>query len=200
MTSVIFFQVDSQEMIERVFKLQDDLGFDIVIVSGMEAYKVADELSERNIPVLASIDFPEKPDWQKDSEGEEEEEAEEQEEITEEEQAFRDKRWEAFQKRYKNIRTLMDAGVDVGFATAGMELSDMGSRLKEWMEYGDVETEEMIRIMTLNTAEILNQTQMLGEVENGNIANFTIMSKPFMEEDAKVLYTISEGQLNEFND
>lgn len=191
----VFFQVDSKEMIERVFKLQDDIGFDIVIVSGMEAYKVAGELNERDIPVLASVNFPEKPDWVKD---EDDEEAEEQEDVSEQEETFREKRWAEYQKRYKNIKTLMDAGVEVGFATAGLELKDLSSRLKDWQEYGDIDTDEMLQVMTVNTANILNKGQTLGEVRNGKIASFTLMTEPFMEEDSKVVYVISEGELTEF--
>lgn len=189
----VFFKVDSKEMIERVFKLQDDIGFDVVIVSGMEAYEVADELNERDIPVLASINFPEKPDWVKEDEDEEADEA-----VSEQEKAFREKRWAEYQKRYKNIKSLMDAGVEVGFATAGLELKDLGSRLEDWQEYGDVDAGEMLQVMTANTASILNKGQTLGEVEDGRVASFTIMSKPFMEDEAKVVYAVSEGELSEF--
>lgn len=192
----VFFQVDSKEMIERVFSLQDENGFDVVIVSGMEAYKVADELNERDIPVLASVNFPEKPDWVDDNG--DDEEAEEQEDVSEQEEAFRKKRWAEYQKRYKNIKTLMDAGVEVGFATAGLELKDLSSRLEDWQEYGDVDTGEMLEIMTENTASILNKEGTLGEIDKGRIASFTIMTEPFMEEDGKVIYAVSEGELTEF--
>lgn len=189
----VFFKVDSKEMIERVFQLQDQIGFEAVIVSGMEAYKVADELNRRDIPVLASIAFPEKPEWKADD-------YEEKGDVSDEMEAFRARRWSAFEKRYKNIRSLMDAGVDVGFATADLELKDLSKRMKEWDEYGDVDSGQILKVMTINTAAILNKSATLGEVESGKVASFSVMSKPFMEEKAAVVYSVSEGAINEFND
>ncbi len=207
----VFFKADSKEMIERVFTLQDELGFDVVIVSGMEAYKVADDLNKRNIPVLASINFPEKPKWKKDEDddedegedkekGDEAEEKEEEVEVTEEMQAYRDKRWEAYQKRYKNIKSLMDAGVEVGFASVDLELKDMGDRMKDWKEYGDITEQEMLKVMTSNTAAILNSGQTLGGLQKGKVAGFTVMTKPFTEKEVKALYSVSGGELHEFEE
>lgn len=189
----VFFKADTKEMIERVFQLQDEIGFDVVIVSGMEAYKVANELNNRNIPVLASINFPEKPEWKK-------EDYKEKGELSDKEKAFRAKRWAAFEKRYKNIRSLMDAGVAVGFASADLELKNLDDRLSDWDEHGDVDPAQMLEVMTENTAEILNKETTLGDVAEGKVASFSIMTRPFMEEKSKVVYTVSEGALNEFND
>jgi imidazolonepropionase-like amidohydrolase len=207
----VFFKADSKEMIERVFKLQDALGFDIVLVSGMEAYKVANELNKRDIPVLASINFPEKPKWKKDEDDEEDEDKDkekedeeddekeevEEVEVTEEMQVYRDKRWEAYQKRYKNIKSLMDAGVEVGFASADLELKDMSGRMKDWKEYGDITEKEMLKVMTSNTAAILDSGQTLGGLQEGKVAGFTVMTKPFTEKEAKALYSVSGGELHD---
>jgi hypothetical protein len=186
----VFFKADSKEMIQRIFNLQDDLGFDWVLISGMEAYKVADELNQRNVPVLAAIDFPEKPDWKK-------EDYEEKEDLTEEDQAFRDKRWNAYLERYKNIKKMMDAGVDVGFATAGLELKEIGDKVQQWKEYGDVSDDEMLATMTVNTANILGVGQTLGNLNNGQVASFSVMTKPFTDKETKILYSVSAGELNE---
>lgn len=189
----IFFKADSKEMIERVFALQDKLDFDWVLVSGMEAYKVADELKQRNVPVLASINFPKKPDWKK-------EDYEEEGEVTDEMQAFRDKRWNAYLARYKNIKKLIEDGVQVGFASADLELKEMADRMKDWSEYGDVTPEEMLKVMTANTADILVKGSALGGLKKGQVASFSIMNKPFTEEKAAAVYSVSAGELNELND
>lgn len=189
----IFFKADSKEMIERIFALQDKLDFDWVLVSGMEAYKVTDELKKRDVPVLASINFPEKPDWKK-------EDYEEKEDVSDEMQEFRDKRWEAYQKRYKNIKKLMEADVQVGFASAGLEIKNLGDRMKDWNEFGDISEKEMLRVMTENTAAILGKSKALGGLKTGQVASFSIMNKPFMEKEAEALYSVSAGELNELND
>lgn len=203
----IFFKVDSKENIERVFNLQDKLGFDWVLVSGMEAYKVADELKKRNVPVLASINFPEKPKWikedkkEKDDEEDKEEKKEEiEEEVSAEMQAFRDKRWEAYLARYKNIKQLIEADVSVGFASADLELKELAGRMKDWQEYGNINPKEMLKVMTVNTADILGNNKALGNFNEGQIASFSIFTKPFNEEDTKVVYSVSAGEIHELND
>lgn len=192
----VFFQVDSKEMIERVFQMQDELGFNVVIVSGMEAYKVADELTERDIPVLASIDFPEKPKWKQDEENEEESD---EIELTEADKEYREKQWNAYLQRVRNIKTLMDAGVDVGFASAGLELGDFRKNLDILLEHGNVTAGEVLGLLTANTAGILGQGTTLADLEQGRVASFSVMDGEFTEDKVNVLYSVSEGALNEFN-
>lgn len=192
----VFFQVNSKEMIERVFSLQDEHGFDVVLVSATEAYKVADEIADRNISVLASIDFPDKPEWKvKEEEGEEDDI-----ELDEQDEQFREKQWDAYLERITNIKTLMDAGVDVGYASAEMELEKFSENFKTLVEYGELGNDDILGLLTDNTADILGFSETLGGLEEGQSAGFSVMNKSFTEDDVKVLYSVSEGELNEFND
>ncbi|SMO66892.1 amidohydrolase family protein [Gracilimonas mengyeensis] len=196
----LYFEVDQKEHIERLLKLKDEFGFDVVIVSGKEAYAKADELKDRNIPVLASIDFTDMPDWyKKQKEAEDSDEEAEEEEVSEEEQAYRDKQMEAWKAEVTNIRKLMDAGVSVGYASAGLELKDLADKLEILLNEGSVSEEEAVQLMTQNTAEILGLGDRLGSLEKGKNASFSVFSKPFSEEKAKVLHSISNGTIHEFN-
>jgi imidazolonepropionase-like amidohydrolase len=187
-----YFVVDSKENIERVFELQDDLGFEVVIVSGKEAYKKADELKERDIPVLASIDLPEEPEWKTAEEDEDEPE------ITEEMRIFRDKQEEAYKADIQNIAKLINSGVKVGYASNGLKLSDIGKNLTVLQEEGNLGKEEILRMLTQSTADILGYSNQLGNIAEGRIANFTVFDKPFMEEKAISVYSITDGKLKEF--
>src|SRR5699024_11541347 len=91
-----YFVADSKENIERMFWLQDELGFEVILVSGKEAHEKADELKARKIPVLASIELPEKPEWMAENEDEEEKEKKRKIEVTEEMRIFRDRQEEAY--------------------------------------------------------------------------------------------------------
>src|SRR5699024_11219843 len=90
-----YVEADSKENIERMFWLQDELGFDVILVSGKEAHEKTDELKARKIPVLASIELPEKPEWMAEDEDEEEKEKKRKIEVTEEMRIFRDRQEEA---------------------------------------------------------------------------------------------------------
>ena len=204
----LFFEVDSKEDIERMFRLQDQFGFNVVIVSGKEAYAKADDLKRRNIPVLASIDFSDAPDWYKKSdddkeesdkdEEEKEESEEEEEEITEEEQAYREKQLEAWKKEVANIRSLIDSGVKVGFATAGLELKDYNKKLKILLDEGGLSEKDFVKLLTTNTAQILGIQNVFGNIGNGKNASFAVFDKPISEEKSKVIYNISNGDIHEF--
>lgn len=197
----LFFEVDSKEHIERVLKLRDEFGFDVVIVSGMEAYGKAEELKDRGIPVLASIDFMDAPEWYTERKKTEEndEEADESEELSDEEEAYREKQLEAWMAHVSNIRQLMDAGVKVGYATAGLNLRDMPEKLKVLLDEGGLSEEEVVMLMTSNTADILGVSMTHGSLEAGKNANFSVFDKPMTEDKAKVLHSISNGIIYEFN-
>ncbi len=195
----LYFVVDSKENIERLFWLQDDLGFDLVIVSGKEAYKKADELNERNIPVLASIDLPEKPEWKKAQEEDEESESvEEMEEVTEEMRVFRNRQLTAYKADIQNIKKLLNSGVKVGYASNGLKLSDIQKNIKTLKEEGGLSDDHILQMLTQSTADILGYGQKLGDVTQGRMANFTVFTKPFTDEETEALYSVTDGALTEF--
>ena len=187
-----YFLADTEENIERVFWLQDDLGFDAVIVSGKEAYKKVDALKERGIPVLASVDLPEEPEWRTTDEDED------QPEVTEEMRIFRDKQLEAYKADIENISKLINSGVKVGYASNGLELKDITKNLKILQEEGGLSETETLQLMTQSTADILGYGEKLGDIRSGRIANFTAFTEPFMDEEAKAVYSVSNGSVTEF--
>jgi hypothetical protein len=189
-----FFIADSKENIERMFWLQDELGFDVVLVSGEEAYTKADELVERNIPVLASIDFPDEPEWRQ----EKEEKKKKQKKLTDEQKNFRDRQLKAYQADIRNINKLIEAGVQVGYASNGLDLSDVKESLKTLSEDGQLTEEQILQMLTQNTANILGYGQRLGDLQEGRLANFTVFTEPFMNEDTQSLYSVSDGMIMEF--
>ena len=195
-TKPLFFTVDTKEDIERLFLYQDEFGFDVMIVSGKEAHAKADELKERNIPVLASIDITEAPKWytvQQDTS-----KKEDMEEVTEEEQHFRDRQLEAWMDEAKNIKMLMDSGVMVGYSSHGMELKDAAKGIEILLDEGGLTEADLVKLMTRNTAQILGIQQSFGNLETGKNASFTVFDKPFTEEKAKAVYSVSNGTIYEF--
>lgn len=190
-----YFVVDTKENIERLFWLQDELGFDAVVISGKEAYKKADELNRRNIPVLASIDLPEEPEWRA---AEDDEEKEIEEEVTEEMRIFRDKQLEAYKADIMNISKLLDAGVTVGYASNGLKLSDIQKNISTLLEEGDLSEVQVLQILTQSTADILGYGQKLGDLQQGQMANFTVFSEPFTDEESKAQYSVTNGEITEF--
>lgn len=207
-TAPFLFEADSKEDIERLFTLQDQFGFNAVLVSGKEAYAKASELKSRNIPVLASIDFSDAPKWYKkddngekedeDKEKEQEEKAEEQEEISDEEKAYRERQLEAWKDEVTNIKKLRESGVKVGYASVGMALKDMPKKLEVLLNEGGLTEKDVVELMTLHTAQILGLDTSFGGIKKGKNASFSIFDKPMSEKKAKVVRSVSNGTIFEF--
>lgn len=189
-----YFVVDSKENIERLFWLQDEFGFDAVIVSAKEAYKQAEELKKRNIPVLVSFEMPKEPKWKK----KEEKKKKAGEKLTDEMKHFRERQLQAYQAKIKNIKRLMEAGVRVGYASDGAELSDLGKNIKTLKNEGGLTDEQILHLYTQATADILGYGQKMGDLKQGRLASFTVFTKPFTEEKTQALYSVSDGKITEF--
>lgn len=197
----LFFVADTKENIARIFWLQDEFGFNVVLVSGKEAYKQADQLKKRNIPVLASIDLPDEPEWRtKEKKAEEDttEAGERLEEITEEMRIFRERQLEAYKADIDNVKKLIEAGVKVGYASNGMKVKDLPKHIKTLREESGLTENQILAMFSRNTADILGIGSRVGDVERGRIASFTVFTKPFTEENVQARYSVSAGQLTEF--
>ncbi|MDZ7714871.1 MAG: amidohydrolase family protein [Balneolaceae bacterium] len=196
----LYFIADTKQDIEVVLDLQDNLGFEMVLVSGKEAYTLADELKNREIPVLASIDLPEKPKWKVEQEKAEKdttEEVKEIEEITEEMRVFRERQLEAYKADIENIQKLIDAGVKVGYASNGMKISDFSKHLNTLAEETGLDESQLLSMITQNTAEILKVGSRVGDITDGRIASFSVFSDTFLTDEVKVMYSVSAGELTE---
>lgn len=196
----LFANIDTPENFERLMILNDEFGLNITIVSGKSMFYKSSELKEMNIPVLASIELPEKPKWMKDDDDDEEEDDEEEpdEPESEEEEHYRERQAEAYRSTAENIRTLLDEGIQVGFASAGLKADKLLESLRTLKEEGDLSDDEILQILTINTTEILNIDEILGDLKPGKNASFAVFNSPFLEEKSAVKMIISNGEIHEF--
>lgn len=197
----LFFAADTPEDIERVIKLKNELGFELVLVSAEMGYLSADLLKKEQISVLASVDLPEKPEWMKDEKGEDEDEGEEKEEevLTEEVQEHRDKQLQAYKEQLANIKQLREKGVLTGIATNGQSLKDWKKAFKTLSE-NDYSDKLLLRLSTVETAKVLEMDHIIGKLKNNYMANFTVFDKPFLEDKSKAVYSVSAGIVTEIEE
>lgn len=190
----LFFTVDAKEDIERLFLYQDEFGFDIVIISGKEAYAKAEDLKQRNIPVLASINVNDAPEWHT----EEADSSNEMKTLSEEEQGFRDRQLKAWKAEVMNIKMLMDAGVQVGYSSNGEPLKDASKKIGILLKDGGLTETDLIGLMTTNTAQILGIDTSFGELKEGKNASFSVYNKPILSKKSKAVSSVSNGTIFEF--
>lgn len=190
-----YFVADAGEYVQRIYWLQDELGFDFVLVSGKNAFEKAASLNNKDIAVLASIDFPDEPKWHSD---EKKKEDENKEEISEEQRHFRQRQLEAYNADVQNIKQLLSAGVKVGYVSNGMKLDTFHDHLLTLREDGGLSEQQILQLLTKNTAQILGVGDHLGSLKEGYIASFSVFTKPFLEKETQVWYSVSNGHVSEF--
>lgn len=177
----VYFEVDSAPDIVRVIRLSDEYGFDPVIVGGGEAWKVADRLRERNIPVLVDVDFTEPRRWDPDEEGDEPLDAA----VLREKQSYED--------LYSNAGRLAEAGLTFALTSGGS--GEILEGVRKVVEYG-LSPEGALRALTATPADLLGIPEVV-RVAEGLPANLVVSSGPIFGEDASVAYTFVEGRLEE---
>ena len=151
-------------------------------MGGAEAWRVADLLRARQVPVLVSLVFPEPKQWDPEDAAEEPLDA----------AAEREK--QDLEKRYANAGRLAAAGVTFALTSGGGE-ADIREGAGKAIEYGLTE-DAALTAVTASPAGLLG-LEYLTRVEVGMAATFVVTDGPLFGEDTKVLYTFVEGGLEE---
>lgn len=181
-----FFVADDPVDIRRALKLKNELGFNMVLVSGRSAGKMASELAAANIPVLVSLNYAAKPSHMNSRDS--------VDKRTPEHKMHNEKQAEAWKESVANMKTLLDAGVKVGFTGSGIRSADLAGKLKDLREAGMTDA-QLVQIFSTNTAQIMGRGNLLGDLKNGMIAGFNVYTAPFGDSKSKMVYSVASGDL-----
>ncbi len=176
----VFFAADDAEDIRRVLMLSDEYGFRPVIVGGEQAWKVADELAGRRVPVLVNVDFDNPTSWDPDAE----------DQTSLEPAAAREKK--RLEEAYSNSALLERAGVIFALTSGGGD-GELRDGARKAIEYG-LSVGGALRAVTVTPAELMGIGHVT-RVEEGLAATFVVTDKPLFEEGSNVNYTFVEGAL-----
>lgn len=179
----VFFQADSDEDIRRVLNLVDEFGFQVQLVGGAEAWKLADELRERDIPVWISLDFPEPDAWDPEADTL-------AAELTPEQ--AREK--EELESTWANAARLAEAGVTFALTSGGGD-AEFPEGLRTVVEHG-LAPGAALAAATATPAGLLG-LQGLTRIRAGHPATFIVASGDLFDEETEIRYTFVEGRLTE---
>ncbi len=175
----VYFRADGAEDVRRALALSDELGFEVVIVGGGEAWRAADELRDRGVTVVVSVDFPEPRDWDPDEDGD-----------REEPDPSAERERERLEGIYRNAAVLREAGVEVAL-TSDRGAGDLRAGARKAVEYGLPE-EEALRALTSVPAELVGAPE-LGRISTGGGATFIVTNGPLLDEETEIVYTFVAG-------
>lgn len=178
----VFFRANTSGDIRRALDLAAFGGFEPVILGGREAWKVADLLARRDVPVLVSTDYPEPQRWDPET-------ADSVDADTLPPEVRRERT--RIENAYRNAARLEQAGVTFALTSGGGD-ADLREGVGTAVEYG-LSEEAALRAVTSAPAGILGRPS-LSRLEPGVSANFVVADGPLFEEETELLYTFVDGR------
>ncbi len=178
----VFAKADAADDILRVLELSDEYGLKPIIVGGGEAWKVADALKRRGVPVLVSVDFQKPRRWKPESDTGS---------VALDAAAERER--DDLVARYANAGRLAAAGVTFALTSGGT--GKILDGVRKAVENGLPE-DAALAALTTTPATLLGVPE-LARVEPRLPATFIVSRGPLFSDKGHVTYTFVEGRLQE---
>jgi len=172
----VAFSANSVREIKRAIGLGEEFGLKFMIAGGLQSYQIADLLKQKNVTVLLSLNYPQRPANLEDPESE----------------ALRVLRDRA--EAPKAAAALHKAGVRFAFQSGYLNRpSDYITNAAKAIEAG-LPKDEAIKAMTIYPAEIFGVAEQLGSIEKGKIANIVVTSGDLFDRRSQVKHVFVDGK------
>jgi imidazolonepropionase-like amidohydrolase len=172
----VIFAANSEREIKRAIGLGEEFNLKFIIAGGLQSYQVADALKQKNVTVLLSLNYPQRPANLEDPESE----------------SLRTLRDRAAAPT--SAAVLSKAGVRFAFQSGYLgRPSDYIANAAKAVEAG-LPKEEAIKAMTIYPAEIFGVAEQLGSIEKGKIANIVVTSGDLFDRRSQVKHVFVDGR------
>lgn len=172
----VIFHVNSESEIRRAIRLAEEFNLKFILSGALEAYKAVDVLRQKRVPLLVSVNFPERP---RDADPEADE-------------PLRVLRLRA--EAPENAARLHQAGVKFAFHSGGLSNPRDYIRNVARAVRAGLPEEVALRALTIHAAEILGVAEQLGSIEVGKIANLLVTDGNLFEERTRIRYLFIDGR------
>lgn len=163
----LIIQANRLDDILTALRIAAEFKLKIILSGGSDAYKVKDRLAAQNIPVLLRP------------------------------QAAYRLSLETGGAVFENAALLHKAGVKIAFQTGSLaNLGDLLSEARRAIEYG-LSSQEALKALTINAAEILGVADQTGSIEKGKSADLVVFEGDPLSSTAKLKAVIISGQVVE---
>ncbi len=191
----VFYNATTLLEAQRAIRLQEEMGFRLVLGNLEQAWALAPELNS-DISVFMSLEIPEEPE---SAEGEDSDEV----------QGLSDRRQEFYDRHMNQFDELTNSGVNFGFSTMGVAGSRIKKNIMKMQEFG-FDSSEALAALTTNAAELLGISNIAGTLEPGKLGNAIVTTGPYFSDGSDVVmvfvdgnkysYEVSEGGSTELSD
>jgi hypothetical protein len=203
----ILYFVDSALEAHRALRLQEDLGFPLMLAGLNQGFDATEELKRAKPPLFLTLNMPEDPKWmakmKEDSldaiiaSYDREERAATYRDLEAEKRNLQARQLISRKEYYATAANLHNEGLTFGFTTMGAKPADLHKNLRKIIENGLPE-DAALAALTTNAAQILGVSQMLGTIEEGKIANLVVTKGPYFEEKSQIRYVVVDGTRYEY--
>jgi imidazolonepropionase-like amidohydrolase len=172
----VVFEADTADQIERALGFAEEFGLEPVIFGGKDAWKVADHLKGRNVPVLLRLSFTE-PDKERDAD------------LPPRVKADKER------KRQEEVRCaaeLQKKGVRFAISTQGVAADKFRENLRQVIAAG-LPAGAALKALTADAAALFRVGGQLGAVAKGRAAHLVVTDGDFQEEKTQVRYVFADG-------
>ena len=209
-TRRVVCEAESVADIERWISLSDEFRISIAISGGRDAWKRANVLRDRGIPVFLTLDWGEEAEdphaKDKKKEGDKPEEAPEKpapesgapkaDETEGEYEAplrVREEQRRLWEEKRDGAIRLGEAGVPFAFGTGKGSSKELLERVRTLVEKG-LPADKALAALTYGSAELLGVGAEYGKLEPGFAASFALWTKdPLTQKQAQVAWIVTEG-------
>jgi hypothetical protein len=172
----VAFAANSEREIRRAIGFGEEFGLKFMIAGGLQSYQIADLLKQKNVTVLLSLNYPQRPANLEDPE-------------SESLRVLRDRA-----DAPKSAAALSKAGVRFAFQSGYLNRpSDYIANAAKAVEAG-LPKDEAIKAMTIYPAEIFGVAEQLGSIEKGKIANIVVTSGDLFDRRTQVKHVFVDGK------
>jgi imidazolonepropionase-like amidohydrolase len=161
----VVIQANGKDQILAILKLADELKLKVIVSGGIEAWKVADELKKRDVPVIVGPVM-----------------------------AMPQETYDPYDAPYACAARLHEAGVRFCIRSAGSSNTrNLPYEAAMAVSYG-LPREESLKAVTLYPAQILGVADRLGSIEEGKIANLVLTDGDLLQASTQVKAIFINGR------
>ena len=181
----VLFDVSGMLDVRRAMRLQNELGFNLMVAGVEQSFELIEELKNSGTPIFLSLDIPDKPKEMKSDD--------KSEEVT----ALEMRRMEFYTKHVSQAAGLAQAGIKFGFSSKGAKTNKIKDNLMVMIENG-LSEDAALAALTTNAATILGIDQVAGSIESGKVANLMVTTAPYFTKESQLKMMFVDGDKFEY--
>jgi N-acetylglucosamine-6-phosphate deacetylase len=175
--SVVIFDCNNEQDFLRAAGLAKEFGLKARVIGSGNEFRRLNEVVATRLPIVETFDFPKTPDVS--------------DPRKDESVSLRD--LETWALAPRNVKQLIDAGVDVSVGTAKLKnRGDFPARARRAMLCG-LSEDELLSCLTTRPAKQLGLSSVVGTIEVGRMANMVLLDGPLFGEKTHVMATMIAG-------